>query len=100
MPGFQKVVDEFGGQFVLVGVDVGPFTGLGDSTDARRLLVDLRIQYPAAGALDSSTLRDYGVVNMPTTIFFRPDGTIAERQPGLVSESQLRSAVRGLLGAG
>jgi thiol-disulfide isomerase/thioredoxin len=98
MPAFQKVADELAGQFVLVGVDIGPFVGLGSSADARQLLAELKIRYPAAQAVDASVVRQYRVVNMPTTIFFRPDGTVAERNPGLMTESQFRATVQNLIG--
>lgn len=98
MPAFQKVADELEGQFVLVGVDIGPFVGLGSNDDGRQLLAELRIRYPAARAVDASVLRQYRVANMPTTIFFRPDGSVNERHPGLMVESQFRAAVQSLIG--
>lgn len=97
MPAFQKVADELGGQFVLVGVDIGPFIGLGSNEDGRKLLADLGIRYPAVRAVDASAMRQYRVVSMPTTIFFRPDGSVAERHAGLMVESQFRAAVRSLI---
>lgn len=99
MPAFQKVADEFEGKFILVGVDVGPFLGLGSHDDARRLLAELNIRYPAAYAVDATPVRLYSVRSMPTTLFFAADGRIVQRQAGLMSESQLRSAVQSLIGA-
>ncbi len=98
MPAFQKVADEFEGKFILVGVDVGPFLGLGSNDDARQLLAELRIRYPAAYAVDSSSVRLYEVRSMPTTIFFAADGRVVQRQAGIMTESQLRSAVQSLVG--
>lgn len=100
MPAFQKVADELEGQFVLVGVDIGPFVGLGSNDDGRQLLAELRIRYPAGRAVDASVLRQYRVANMPTTIFFRSDGSVHERHPGLMVESQFRAAVESVIGRG
>ena len=38
MPGFQRVYDELGDQYVMVGVDVGPFVGLGSHDDALQFI--------------------------------------------------------------
>jgi len=68
MPGFQHVADEYRGQVQVVGVDVGEFTGLGTQDDARQLLRELTIHFPAAYAVDASPLQLYNVRAMPTTI--------------------------------
>jgi thiol-disulfide isomerase/thioredoxin len=54
MPGFQKVFDQVRDSVVLVGVDLGPFVGLGEHDDARRLLAELGVRYPAAFAVDGT----------------------------------------------
>jgi thiol-disulfide isomerase/thioredoxin len=41
MPDLQEVHEEFGDQIVLVGVDVGTFTGLGDEQEGRALLQEV-----------------------------------------------------------
>jgi cytochrome c biogenesis protein CcmG, thiol:disulfide interchange protein DsbE len=99
MPGFQRVVDQFQDRLVLVGVDVGPFVRLGEHEDARRLLIELGIRYPAAYAVDSTPVRLYRVRSMPTTAFLTPSGQIAETVNGLLVESQMRAKVERLLAA-
>lgn len=101
MPAFQRAADEYRGRVVFVGVDVGPFTGLGSNDDARRLLRELRISYPAARALDAAPLRLYSVRGMPTTIFFSAKGQALDRVSGMMLEDQLRSRLQKLVaGAG
>ena len=97
MPAFQRVADEYAGQVIFVGVDVGSFTSLGTHDDARFLLRDLGIRYPAAYAVDASPLRLYHVVNMPTTIFLSPEGRIVQRVGGVLTEAQLRDGVQQLV---
>jgi len=68
-PGFEKAYESSAGKVLIVGLDVGPFTGLGSHEDAARLLRQLAIRYPAAYAVDDSALRSYGIAAMPTTLF-------------------------------
>jgi thiol-disulfide isomerase/thioredoxin len=97
MPDFQKVADEFAGKVVFVGIDVGPFTGLGSHDDAKALLTDLGIHYPAAYAVDASALSPYGVKAMPTTVYLSADGKIQATTNGIVREDQLRAELATLL---
>ena len=57
MPGFETAYESSAGKVLIVGLDVGPFTGLGSHEDAARLLRQLAIRYPAAYAVDDSALR-------------------------------------------
>jgi len=98
MPAFQRVQDAYAGKFLLVGVDIGPFVGLGSHESAQALLAELGITYPAAYALDARAVRDNDVLGMPTTIFYGGDGTEVGRHTGLLTEEALASRVRELLG--
>lgn len=93
MPAFQKVADEYAGEVMFVGIDVGEFIGLGSRDDARMLLAELDIRYPVAVALDASPIRLFQVQGMPTTFFLNRDGTLLHRQTGPLSEDRLRSLV-------
>ncbi len=97
MPAFQRVANENQGKVIFVGVDAGPFTGLGSHDDARKLLSRLSIQYPAAYAVDASPLRLYNVLGLPGTFFFTARGTITDRSPGPLTETQLRGIVQRLI---
>ena len=99
MPGFQRVYDDLGDRYVMVGVDIGPFMALGSHDDARRFLKDFDIRYPTAYAVNSSPVRDYNVQSMPTTVFLTPDGQIFDKRIGFLPEDQLRSKLQDLLDA-
>jgi thiol-disulfide isomerase/thioredoxin len=99
MPEFQEVADEFEGKVIFVGVDVGPFTGLGNHDDAQRLLQELGIRYPAAYAVDNAPLKPYSVRAMPTTVYLSADGKIQATTNGIVREEQLRSQLQSLVGS-
>jgi thiol-disulfide isomerase/thioredoxin len=79
MPDLQEVHEEFGDQIVLVGVDVGTFTGLGDEQEGRALLQEVGVTYPAGTTANAEVMRAYEVIGMPTTLFITPDGEIVER---------------------
>ncbi len=98
MPGFQRVADEFQGRVLFVGVDIGPFVQLGSHEDARSLLSQLKMRYPAAYAVDSAPLTIFGVQSMPTTVLFDSRGVVAETQSGILTETQLREKLKRLTG--
>ena len=99
MPGFQRVYDDLGGRFTLVGVDIGPFVGLGSHDDARQFLKDFDIRYPTAYAVARDPVIDYNVQGMPTTVFLTPDGQVFDKRTGFLPEDQLRSKLQDLLAA-
>lgn len=100
MPGFQKVSGEFSGRVIFVGVDVGPYTGLGNHDDAARLYKELGITYPLAYAVDDSPLQIYNVQGMPTTVFLTAGGQVTDRATGILTEDQLRNEIQQKLLAG
>ncbi len=61
MPHFQAVYDQFQDDFIFLGLDIGPFVGLGSHQDARNLLRKLNITYPAGYAHNSRPMRKFGV---------------------------------------
>ena len=97
MPGFQQVYDDLGDQFILIGVDVGPFVGLGSHADAEQFLADFEITYPTAFATTSSPIQDYRVLGMPTTVFITADGQIDDTHSGFLTETDVRRRVQALI---
>lgn len=97
MPGHQRVHDDLGGHILFIGVDLGPFTGLGSHDDARAFLRDNAITYAAAYAVDASPLQEYTVLGMPTTILFDVSGKIVSKHTGYLAEDQLRRLLEPLI---
>lgn len=97
MPSFQRMYDERQDELILIGVDIGPFIGLGSIQDARRLLKELQVSYPTGQALSAQTVRQFNVLSMPTTIFFDASGREVNRHAGFLTEDQLRGQVDKLL---
>jgi thiol-disulfide isomerase/thioredoxin len=96
MPGFQSVYDELGGDYVMLGVDVGPFVRLGTHEGARAFLGEYDIDYPAAYATDENVVRDFEIRSMPTTVFFDAEGRIVDRHTGFLPEDRLRRRIESL----
>lgn len=99
MPQFQAFYNEFQDQIMLLGIDIGPFTGLGSHDDADALLRELGVSYPAGWTDDSSVPRKYGVTGMPTTVFIKSDGEIFRKSVGAIDANFLARATQDLLAA-
>jgi thiol-disulfide isomerase/thioredoxin len=99
MPQFQLFYEEFKDEVLLLGIDIGVFTGLGSRSDAEALLRELGVTYPAGWTEDGSVPRKYGVTAMPTTVFISSDGTIFERGVGAIDANFLARASREMLAA-
>ena len=89
MPQFQRFYNEFRDDITLLGIDIGPFTGLGSHQDAENLLRELGITYPAGFTDDAGVPRKYKVAAMPTTVFIKSDGEIFERRTGALNRNAL-----------
>ncbi|MCP4537904.1 MAG: DUF3179 domain-containing protein [Chloroflexi bacterium] len=99
MPGLQRAYEKYEESVLIVGVDIGPFVGLGSEVDAKMLLFELGITFPAGTTSDVAVLRDYQILGTPTTLFFQSDGELVHRWSGRLTESQLDEAIRTLLQA-
>lgn len=97
MPDFQDVYDEYGARVVIIGIDIGPYVGLGDHEDARTVLRQLAITYPTGYTHEHTVVPSYHVLAMPTTVFLRPDGEVVRTWRGALNRSKLVQLVEELL---
>jgi hypothetical protein len=97
MPELQEAYEKYGDRVLFVGVDIGPFVGLGSEEDARTLLGQLQVTYPAGNTPDATILRDYKVLGTPATYFFTPDGEILKQWNGFLTRGQLGENIEALL---
>ena len=97
MPDLQRFYDDFKGEVTLLGVDIGQFTGLGNRTDAKKLLEELGITYPAGFTKDRSVTRKFKVVSMPTTVFINSEGEIFEHWLGALNQETLERITTAML---
>ncbi len=96
MPAFQEMYGEYKDRVLLLGIDVGPFVGLGTRDDGMMMLRDMMITYPTGTTDDKSIIARYDVVSMPSTFFITPDGRIIKKWSGPISD-RLRPQVEDLL---
>jgi len=100
MPNFQKLWEELqsiGSDAIVLGVDVGPFTGLGDRQQANDLLETIDLTYPTGLAVNADIVRDYKVLGMPTTVFVHRNGTIMRTWTGAITGDKLREITQELI---
>ena len=97
MPDLQEFYDEFQGQTVMIGIDVGQFTGLGNQDDAKSLLEALKITYPSGFTSERAVMRDYGVFSMPTTVFITSEGQVFRKWSGALNREKLAEITNEML---
>jgi thiol-disulfide isomerase/thioredoxin len=92
MPDFQRLYDQSGSErFLLISVDIGPYTGLGTRDEGRDLLRTLGIRYPAGTVFDEDIVGAYQILGMPTTVFITTDGRILRKYAGLLTFEQMQA---------
>lgn len=97
MPDFQEVANRFADQVIFVGVDVGPFVGLGTHEQAKSLLKEFDITYPTGYAIDDAAVRAYNIPGLPITLLIDKQGRVAKTKTGLYRESDLTNDLEKLL---
>jgi thiol-disulfide isomerase/thioredoxin len=99
MPELEQAYAEYGDQVLFIGLDVGPFVGLGSQEDGLALLDELEITYPAGTTSDATMMRAYRALGTPATYFLKPNGEIVEQWNGLLTGEQLQDKIKTLLDA-
>ena len=97
MPDFQAFSDDNRDSVLVLGIDVGQFTNLGTQEDARILLNDLGISYPAGYTTDGTIMRRYEVLGMPTTVFINSRGEIFRLWGGILDHEVLQDITNEML---
>jgi peroxiredoxin len=92
MPYFDKVARKSDGRGVaFIGLAL-----LDDEPASRAFLNEVGVSYPTGADPNNEIARSYQVVGLPTTVFIRPDGTVARKWPGPITEEQLQEFVRDI----
>ena len=99
MPFFQEPHAERGEEVLVVGVDIGPFFGLGSHDDGRRLLAEMGITYAAGSAPDAGVTSRWRIGGMPTTYSLLPGGQVHDLWTGAISRARLNQLINRLLDA-
>ncbi len=99
LPHLQQAYERYGDDVVVIGVDIGPFVGLGNEQNARALYTELGLSFPAGSIDDIEVLRTYRVTGMPTTLYFLPNGELFDRGRAVISADALGEKLEALLAA-
>ena len=97
MPGFQRAYERNADDFLMVGLDVGPFFGLGTRSSALRLLDELGVTYPAAFATSRDPIADFGANALPSTFFFDKNGELVDSRIGFIPENEFEAMLTRLI---
>ena len=97
MPELQKFHEEFEETVLLLGIDIGQFTGLGTPRDASKLLDAMGITYPAGFTDDGLVVEQYEVLAMPTTVFIDRHGGIVHKWTGALDRDTVTRLARSML---
>ena len=97
MPDLQAFSVELRDSLTVLGIDLGQFTNLGSQDDARILLDDLGITYPAGYTTDGTIIRRYEIIGMPITVFINSRGEIFRRWVGLLDRENLQEITNEML---
>ena len=89
LPEFQKFYGEYHDRVLVLGIDLGQFTGQGTVEQGRELLAELGVGFPAGHTEDSGVLPKYQVLGLPTTVFINADGSIYTKWTGALNEEVL-----------
>ena len=89
LPEFQEFQDEYEGRILVLGVDLGQFTGQGTPEQGRELLAELGVHIPAGYTEDAQILPKYRVLGLPTTVFINTDGSIHDTWTGALNKRTL-----------
>ena len=97
MPELQEFSEEFQDQIILLGIDIGQFTGLGSPRDASKLLDSMGITYPAGFTDDGDVVERYKVLAMPTTFFIDGQGRIFQKWTGGLDRETVTRLAKAML---
>ena len=97
IPALQQFHEQWADQIVVLAIDVGPQTGLGSSGDAKAILEQMEVTYPAGFTDDPQVLTRYQVIGMPTTIFISPSGQVYDRRVGLIDLNTLNRIAESMI---
>ena len=100
LPEFQKLWEEIqaiGSDVMVLGLDVGLFTGLGERQQSIEFLDSSGLTFPTGYPASDGIIRDYEVVGMPTTVFVNRNGTIMRTWTGAITGSKIREITQELI---
>ena len=97
LPHLQALANTVDPTVIVLGLDIGPFTGLGSLEDGLILLDELDVTYPAGTTNDFQAVEAFRIKAMPSTIFINGSGTIFKRWTGSLDIEALNQITNQML---
>lgn len=97
MPELQGFSKEFEEEILVLGIDIGQFTGLGSPRDSSMLLDAMGITYPVGFTDDGAVVEQYQVQAMPTTVFIDQQGKIFQTWTGALDRRTVTRLAKSML---
>lgn len=95
MPGYQKLVDEYGSQgFVVIGFK---FDNMPDTENPVQFAKEIGVHYPLAVATDDLKEKFGGIEGLPTTMLYDRHGVLRMKVIGFEYTDNIESTLRTLL---
>jgi thiol-disulfide isomerase/thioredoxin len=95
MPGYQKLVDEYGSRgFVVVGFK---FDTMPDMEDPLQFASKIRVHYPLAVATDDLRQKFGGIEGLPTTLIYDRQSVLRMKVIGFEYTENIESVLKPLL---
>ena len=88
MPDFQSLWENHSEEYLIIGIDIGPFVLLGTREEGMDLVSEIGITYPVGTTYDSGIVRDYVISGMPTTFIIDSDGLLIKRYAGMLTKEK------------
>lgn len=99
LPELQQAYQDYQTRVQFLGVDLGQFTNQGSPEDARALLRELEVTYPA-GYPESNLVPQYQILGLPRTVFITDQGEVFRRWDGPITGAKLAEIADQLLEPG
>lgn len=95
MPGYQKLVDQYGSQgFVVIGFK---FDTMPDMEDPLQFAKGMGVRYPLAVAADAVKQKFGGIEGLPTTMLYDRHGVLRMKVIGFEYTDNIESSLKPLL---
>lgn len=99
MPALQAAWERYGDQVLFIGVDIGPYVGLGSYREGKNLIKELGVTYPTGSTANRNVVTDWRVLSMPTTFFLNRDGRVHDKVLGALSPARISQKISSLIAA-
>ena len=97
MPILENAWREYSEEVMFIGVDIGPYVGLGSYFQGKSLVNEFGITYVTGNTGNRQVVTDWRLTSMPSTFFIEPDGRIHNFVIGSISSSRLSTKIQELI---